>query len=158
MSTLSYARPRPGISKEGDSEQRIHIDFGNNLIAVHPLLHTECGNHCRDDTAPGSRNCPENSYAILYFQNALKLDSKNNDVRYNLAQAFASDRQYDNSITTYKELLKTSPENYDGYIELAKVYMAKGDNETAAKYLEFVQIKKPDFKASVIKSLLQTIK
>ena len=96
--------------------------------------------------------------AILYFQNALKLDSKNNDVRYNLAQAFASDRQYDNSITTYKELLKTSPENYDGYIELAKVYMAKGDNETAAKYLEFVQIKKPDFKASVIKSLLQTIK
>ena len=96
--------------------------------------------------------------AILYFQNALKLDSKNNDVRYNLAQAFASDRQYDNSITTYKEFLKTSPENYDGYIELAKVYMAKGDNETAAKYLEFVQIKKPDFKASVIKSLLQTIK
>lgn len=96
--------------------------------------------------------------AILYFQNALKLDSKNNDVRFNLAQAFASDRQYDNAITTYKELLKTSPENYDGYIELAKVFMAKGDNDSAAKYLEFVQIKKPDFKKAVIENLLRTIK
>ncbi|MBQ5998498.1 MAG: tetratricopeptide repeat protein [Treponema sp.] len=96
--------------------------------------------------------------AVKYFQNALKLDPKNNAVRSNLAQAFASDSQYDNAETTYKELLKQDSENWDGYIELAKVCMAKSNNAAASKYLEFVKIKKPDYRKAEIESLLASMK
>ena len=98
------------------------------------------------------------SDAIKYFQNALRLDPKNNAVRFNLAQAFASDSQFDNAETTYKELLKQDSENWDGYIELAKVCMAKGNNAAASKYLEFVKIKKPCYRTGEIESLIASMK
>ena len=98
------------------------------------------------------------SDAIKYFQNALRLDPKNNAVRFNLAQAFASDSQFDNAETTYKELLKQDSENWDGYIELAKVCMAKGNNAAASKYLEFVKIKKPGYRTGEIDSLIASMK
>lgn len=96
--------------------------------------------------------------AILYFQNALKIDSKDNDVRVNLAQAFASDGQFDNAKTTYMEVLRQNPNSWDCYIELAKVCMALNDNTSAEKYLIFVQLKNPNYRSSEIDTLLTSIK
>lgn len=96
--------------------------------------------------------------AIKYFQNALKIQPKNNEVRYNLAQAFASSKQFDNAKTIYVEVLQQDANNWDAYIELAKVCMALGDNESAEKYLTVVQIKNPTYKKSEVDSLLASIK
>lgn len=108
----------------------------------------------------GSAYLSKEDYAnsIKYFQIALKLEPKNNEVRYNLAKAFASDRQFDNAQTTYKELLKQQNDNWDGYIELAKVTMALGDNAMAEKYLQVVQIKAPNHRKNEVEALLRSIK
>ena len=108
----------------------------------------------------GSAYLSKEDYAnsIKYFQIALKLEPKNNEVRYNLAKAFASDRQFDNAQTTYKELLKQQNDNWDGYIELAKVTMALGDNAMAEKYLQVVQIKAPNHRKNEVEALLRSMK
>ena len=49
-------------------------------------------------------------------------------------------------------------EEWDAYIELAKVCIQLSDNESAEKYLIFVQEKNPTFKAAEIDSLLESIK
>ena len=95
--------------------------------------------------------------AITYFQNALKIDSKNNEVRSNLAQAFASDQQFDNAKTTYLELLKLDSSNWNAFLELSKVCLAMGDSEGAEKYLVTIQEKAPDFRKDEVSSLLKSI-
>lgn len=96
--------------------------------------------------------------AVLYFQNALRLDPKNNTVRSNLAQTFASDGQYDNAKTTYLELLRLNNTDWDSYIELAKVCMSLQDNASAEKYLVYVQSKQPDYRKTEVDKLLSGIK
>ncbi|MEE1165882.1 MAG: tetratricopeptide repeat protein [Treponema sp.] len=95
--------------------------------------------------------------AITYFQNALNISQNNNDVRFNLAQAFASDKQYDNAKTTYTELLRRDSSNCDAYIELGKVCLQLGDNQSAEKYLVTAQAKRPDYRKAEIDSLLNSI-
>ncbi len=95
--------------------------------------------------------------AVKYFQNALKIQPKNNEVRYNLGQAFASSKQFDNAKTTYVQVLQQDTNNWDAYIELAKVCMALGDNQSAEKYLTVVQIKNPSFRKAEVDSLLSSI-
>jgi len=92
--------------------------------------------------------------AVFYFQNALKLDPSNNVVRSNLAQTFASDGQYDNAKTTYLELIKLTNTNWDAYIELAKVCMSLQDNQSAEKYLLYVQSKQPAYRKADVDKLL----
>ena len=96
--------------------------------------------------------------AILYYKNALKIDSKNNEVRSNLARAYAKNGDYDLAKVTYTDLLRENKEEWDAYIELAKVCIQLSDNESAEKYLIFVQEKNPAFKADEIDSLLESIK
>ncbi len=96
--------------------------------------------------------------AVKYFQNALKIQPKNNEVRYNLGQAFASSKQFDNAKTIYVQVLQQDSSNWDAYIELAKVCMALGDNQSAEKYLTVVQIKNPSLRKSEVDSLLSSIK
>lgn len=95
--------------------------------------------------------------AILYFQNALRLDSSNNTVRKNLAKAYAKNEDYDNAKTTYTELLKLDSENWEAYLELAKVCMQLNDNESAEKYLVYLQTKNPTYKSDEVSSLLAGI-
>ena len=95
--------------------------------------------------------------AIKYYQNALKLDSKNNAIRANLAKAYAQSGDYDYAKATYTELLKVDKENWDAYIELAKVCMQLDDNESAEKYLIYVQEKKPGYRKNEVKELLDSL-
>ncbi|MCK9168914.1 MAG: tetratricopeptide repeat protein [Treponema sp.] len=95
--------------------------------------------------------------AILYFQNALKLDPGNNVVRSNLAQTFAGDGQYDNAKTSYLELIKLDNNNWDAYIELAKVCMSLKDNPSAEKYLLYLQSKQPAYRKIEVDNLLSAV-
>ena len=99
----------------------------------------------------------EYSNAIKYYQNALKLDSKNNAIRANLAKAYAQSGDYDYAKATYTELLKTDKENWDAYIELAKVCMQLSDNANAEKYLIYVQEKNPGYRKAEIAGLLSSL-
>ena len=87
----------------------------------------------------------------------MKLDSKNNSIRANLAKAYAQAGEYDYAKATYTELLKTDKENWDAYIELAKVCMQLNDNASAEKYLIYVQEKNPGYRKNEISGLLNTI-
>lgn len=95
--------------------------------------------------------------AIMYYQNAIKIDSSVNDVRANLAKAYAKDGDYDNAKTTYNELIKLDSQNWDAYIELAKVCMQLNDNSTAEKWLVYVQTKNPSYRKNEVEKLLSSI-
>lgn len=95
--------------------------------------------------------------AIMYYQNAIKIDSSVNDVRANLAKAYAKEGEYNNAKTTYTELIKLDSQNWDAYIELAKVCMQLNDNATAEKWLVYVQTKNPNYRKAEVDSLLSTI-
>ena len=94
------------------------------------------------------------SNAIRFFQNALKLDSKNNTVRENLAKAYASNKDFSNAQTMYEQVLKYDNQNWDAYIELAKVCIALEDNESADKYLQYVQDKNPSYRRNEVSNLI----
>lgn len=96
--------------------------------------------------------------AVLYFQNALKIEPKNTTVLSNLAQTFAGDSQLDNAKTTYLELIRQDPKNMDAYIELAKVCMSLKDNVSAEKYLLYAQSKQPDYRKAEVDQMLGAIK
>ena len=95
--------------------------------------------------------------AVDYFQTALKLDSNNNDVRANLARAYASAEDYENAKTMYTEVIKSDNRNWDAYIELAKVCMSLNDGANAEKYLVYVQEKNPGYRSSEVQSLLSSL-
>lgn len=95
--------------------------------------------------------------SIMYYQNALRIDSSVNEVRANLAKVYAKNGDYDNAKTTYLELIKVEPSNWDAYIELAKVCMQLNDNASAEKYLVYVQTKMPSYKASEVEALLSSL-
>lgn len=95
--------------------------------------------------------------AIMYYQNAIRIDSSVNDVRSNLAKAYAKDGDYDNAKTTYTELIKLDSQNWDAYIELAKVCMQLNDNNSAEKWLIYVQSKNPNYRKSEVDNLLNSL-
>ena len=156
---------------ERNSEHRkAKLNLGNKYLALDPPdtdtainLFTQVYN--KENTNIEANNQLGNAYliiqdygnAIKFYQNALKLDSKNNAIRANLAKAYAQSGDYDYAKSTYTELLKVDKENWDAYIELAKVCMQLDDNENAEKYLIYVQEKKPGYRKNEIKELLDSL-
>lgn len=96
--------------------------------------------------------------AINYYLKAVKINPKDNKVRTNLAKAQAEAGEFDSAKITYQEVIKQKPDNYDAYIELAKVCIALKDTISAEGYLKALQAKKPEYRTSEVKSLLETIK
>lgn len=97
------------------------------------------------------------SNAINYYLKAVKINPKDNKVRTNLAKAQAEAGEFDSAKITYQEVIKQKPDNYDAYIELAKVCIALKDMTSAEGYLQALKTKKPEYRASEVKSLLDTI-
>ena len=104
----------------------------------------------------GSAYLAKKDYAksVSHFQNAVKERPKDNTVRFNLAQAYSGAGEFDNAKTTYLEILNSDPNNYDSYIELAKVFVALKDPESAQSYLKILQQKNPTYKKSEVDALL----
>ena len=100
--------------------------------------------------------CLINNYALNL--KASKINPKDVEVKQNLAKAYAESGQFDNAKVTYEDVIAQSPDSFDTYIELAKVCIALKDNSSAEGYLTALQTKKPEYKASEVKSLLAAIK
>lgn len=96
--------------------------------------------------------------AIIYFQNALKIEPSNNAVRFNLANAYAKNSDYDNAKVVYMEVVKADLNNWDAYLELAKVLLQLNDNKGAEKYLIYLQEKNPSYKSLEVENLLSSLK
>ena len=96
--------------------------------------------------------------AIDYYLQALKINSKDNQVRTNLAKAQAEAGQFENAKQTYIEVIQQKPDNYDAYIDLAKVCIALKDTISAEGYLTALQNKKPEYRTSEVKYLLETVR
>jgi tetratricopeptide (TPR) repeat protein len=158
------------VLKLNPNHEKTKINLGVMYLNMNPpnvdmalQLFTQAYNQDRNNFEAnndlGSAYLKKQDYknAVFYFQNALKLQPDNNVVRSNLAQTFAGDGQYDNAKTTYLELLKLDNSNWDGYIELAKVCMSLHDNQTAEKYLLYVQSKQPSYRKSEVDKLLAAV-
>lgn len=98
------------------------------------------------------------SKAINCYLNASRLKPKDVTVKENLAKAYAEAGQNDNAKETYKEVLNMNPQNYDAYIEIAKVCIALKDTISAEGYLTALQNKKPEYRISEVKALLEAVK
>lgn len=96
--------------------------------------------------------------AINYYLKAVKINPKDNKVRTNLAKAQAEAGEFDSAKVTYQEVIKQKPDNYDAYIELAKVCIALKDTASAEGYLQALQSKKPEYRTSEVKALLETVR
>ena len=92
--------------------------------------------------------------AIKFYQNALRLQPKNDAVRANLAATYASAGQYKNARAAYIDVLKQNDNNYQAYIELAKVCISLEDTASAAGYLQALKAKNPQYKTAEVDSLL----
>ena len=95
--------------------------------------------------------------AIKFYQNALRLQPKNDAVRANLAASYADAGQYKNARAAYIDVLKQNDENYQAYIELAKVLIALQDNTSATGYLQALKAKNPQYKTAEVDSLLSSL-
>lgn len=100
----------------------------------------------------------EYAEAVNYYLKASKLNPKDNAVKANLAKAYTESGQFDNAKVTYEDVIRQNPENYDAYIELAKVCIALKDTSSAEGYLVALQTKKPEYRASEVRSLLNAVK
>ena len=96
--------------------------------------------------------------SIDYYLQALKINSKDNQVRTNLAKAQAEAGQFENAKQTYIEVIQQKPDNYDAYIDLAKVCIALKDTVSAEGYLNALKNKKPEYRTSEVKYLLDTVR
>ncbi len=96
--------------------------------------------------------------SIDYYLQALKINSKDNQVRTNLAKAQTEAGQFENAKQTYIEVIQQKPDNYDAYIDLAKVCIALKDTVSAEGYLNALKNKKPEYRTSEVKYLLDTVR
>ena len=96
--------------------------------------------------------------AIKFYQSALRLQPKNDAVRANLAASYADAGQYKNAKAAYSDVLKQNANNYQAYIELAKVCISLQDTVSAQAYLQSLKEKNPSYKTAEVDSLLSQIK
>lgn len=132
------------------------IDTAMNLFLQ---VYQKDNNNFEANNNLGSAYLQKEEYrsAIKYFQNALRIQPKNNEVRANLARTYAKNGDYDNAKTTYKELIKTDKKNWDAYLELSKVCMQLNENTEAEGYLIYIRDNNPAFNRSEVTNLLNAI-
>ncbi|MDD2889380.1 MAG: tetratricopeptide repeat protein [bacterium] len=82
--------------------------------------------------------------AIEYYKAALKYAPKNESVRYSLANAFISQKKYNEGIEELKALRDAYPEDFDVRKALGRAYLsAKKYNEAKSEF-EYIAQKLPD--------------
>ena len=96
--------------------------------------------------------------AVNYYLNASKLKPKDAEVKINLAKAYTESGEFDNAKIIYMDVINMNPNSYDSYIDLAKVCIALNDTISAEGYLTALQNKKPEYRTSEVKALLDTVR
>lgn len=96
--------------------------------------------------------------AVNYYLNASKIRPKDTEVKINLAKAYTESGDFDNAKIIYVEVINQNPNSYDSYIDLAKVCIALKDTISAEGYLTALQNKKPEYRTSEVKALLDTVR
>ncbi len=92
--------------------------------------------------------------AITHFQNGLRQKPKDGAIRFNLAQAHSGAGDFESAKAVYLDLIGSDPQNYDSYIELAKVFIALKDTASAESYLKILRQKNPTYKKAEVDRLL----
>lgn len=96
--------------------------------------------------------------AVNYYLNASKIKPRDTEVKINLAKAYTESGDFDNAKVIYVEVINQNPNSYDSYIDLAKVCIALKDTISAEGYLTALQNKKPEYRTSEVKALLDTVR
>lgn len=159
------------VLKLNPSHTKTKINLGNMYMSLNPpqldmamKLYKEVydseSNNFEANNNLGSLYLAKDDYlnAIKYYQNALRIQPKNNEVRENLAKAYAKNGEYDSAKSTYTDLIKSDKNNWDAYIELAKICMQLNQNGLADEYLTYVQVNNPSYKKAEVNKLLSAVR
>ncbi|WP_278960372.1 tetratricopeptide repeat protein [Lactobacillus apis] len=146
--SMLYARHHDGPLKSLETAKKLLIEAQNYL------------NNVRDvdiKSFEADKEFMLNGYALILFRNgevdkAIQIEKdaieklsyakkgarllQRSVLFYNLAQCYTQLKKYDLAIETYKELLHLDKDFPDYYVELAKVYIAKNDFNSAWKELK----------------------
>lgn len=63
--------------------------------------------------------------AIVYYENALRLNPSSTDIRMTLAEIYYNRKDYDSALLLYLELLEQNPKNKECYSKLISIYEYK---------------------------------
>ena len=93
--------------------------------------------------------------ATRFYLEALAIQPRNNTVRMNLAKCYASSQKFNEAKSTYDDVVKSEPKNWEAVLELAKVCVQLKDAE-GEKWLVYLQANNPSYHADEVKTLLGT--
>ena len=96
--------------------------------------------------------------AVIYLNNALQSHPDDKVVKQNLASSFLKAEDYEMAEKVYLEIVEDEPKNYQALLDLSKVYIQLGKDETAMVYLVKLQKSAPDFKKEEVNGLLANLK
>lgn len=148
----SYNKQMPGkkqstriLSRKGNSDR---LSFSSEFIRMQlAVKFKNIGDeHARDY---------DNDRAIFYYQKAIGQNSGYIQPYYNLARVYKEKGKLDQSIITYKKLLKVKPDEIEAQTLLGHCYIEKEDYKSARRaYQEAIEIDpKYDFAARALRKL-----
>lgn len=93
--------------------------------------------------------------AIIYYQNAIEVDSNNSDAHFGLGNLYLRNNDLEAAILHYKESIKINFYRLDAHRKLAELYAARGDKNMALKEVKIaISIDPGSFKTSdVVKDI-----
>jgi tetratricopeptide (TPR) repeat protein len=74
--------------------------------------------------------------AIFASQKVLEFNPGNNEVRFNLANAYFMTEQFDQAIGTYEQLIQQNPQDIRSRYNLAEAYLSAGKTNTALAHFD----------------------
>ncbi|MDI6788161.1 MAG: tetratricopeptide repeat protein, partial [Planctomycetota bacterium] len=86
--------------------------------------------------------------AIGYYKKSLDIYPAHAETHYSLAQIYEDERQYNQAIFHYQQVIKAEPEHWGidkVYFNLGKIYRLRGEPDKALTYWEKAVEIKPDF-------------
>ena len=92
------------------------------------------------DLARQSETLPKK---MMYYRQALKLDSSNVDIYFEMARIYKDNKKYDEAAEIYVMLIDHSPNNIQIYTELGDVYLLDRSYEEALNLLTVAKARAP---------------
>jgi len=150
-----YLRPRINLGSmyltAGNYNEAIH--YLNEAYAVEPA-NFEVNNNLGAVYA----KLDNWSYSIVHYERALASKSNDATVRFNLARAYAASGDHLKAQSSYQQVLRLAPDNWDAMYELGMTCVKLGLSSEAKQYLQDLISRNPNYSGrSEVESILRSL-
>jgi serine/threonine protein kinase/Tfp pilus assembly protein PilF len=171
-SAQRYTTPARGDAAKGalESAQKLEPNSAETLLALGYYQYRVLGDNGAAKTTfervgkmlPSSSEVPRAlgtvtrwegqwDQSIAYFEKALALDPRNEDLLTDAALTYAWVRQFPAALKLYDRALDIMPNDPEAMAEKASMYQAQGNVQEAAKFLTEINAQTPNYEALQIK-------